>query len=387
MPGIRKMNRQDWERAHDSRIARIDSRIARIDRIPPRGELSFISRNARCAGQSNLLSLTLLLFFTIHPLMAAEPSQWIGQQFSAEDTLQTGEESDPDARECLQGLSWKPVSFQVAVEAPLAADRGEATIRFPSPLSPRDDESANVVMEWYAARHAEALLATAPAVVVVHESGRNMTVGRMIAQGFSQRGIHAFLVQLPGYGARRWQQKQVDAVRLKSIPQGVGDVRRARDAVAALPGVERNRISLQGTSLGGFIASTAAGLDHGYANVFLLLSGGDVFTVLQNGDRDAAKWRQNAKDAGLDEEALRELVWQIEPNRLAHRVNPERTWLYSGVFDTIVPIANARSFATAAKLSESHHVLMPVDHFAGILLLPAVLDQMAAVMQQAPPAN
>jgi len=336
--------------------------------------------------------LALLLLFTTHPLTAAEPSEWIGQQvigqqFPAKDTLQIGEESDPDARECLQGLTWKPARFQVSVDAPLAVDRGDATIRFPSPLSPRDDEAASVVMEWYVARHAEDLLATAPAVVVVHESGRKMTVGRMIAQGFSQRGIHAFLIQLPGYGARRWQQKQVDAVRLKSIPQGVGDVRRARDAVAALPGVERNRISLQGTSLGGFISSTAAGLDQGYANVFLLLSGGDVFTVLQNGDRDAAKLRQNARDAGLDEEALRKLVWQIEPNRLAHRVNPERTWLYSGVFDTIVPIENARSFAAASRLPESHHVLMPVDHFAGILLLPAVLDQMTTAMQQPPRAN
>jgi len=302
----------------------------------------------------------------------------IGEHFTARDTLTIGEETKADARDCLKGLSWSPAEFLVEILPPSAENRGDVLIRFPSPLSPREDESANVFLEWHPARAADGTIPEAPAVVVVHESGRSMTVGRLIAAGFAQRGVHAFLIHLPGYGMRRWKQKEVDAARLRSIPQGVADVRRARDAVAVLPHIRKENISLQGTSLGGFISSTAAGLDRGYQNVFLLLSGGDVFSVLQNGDRDAAKLKQNARDAGLDDAALKAFVWQIEPNRLAHRVDPARTWLYSGVFDTIVPIENGRAYAKAAHLPESHHVLMPVDHFAGFLLLPAVLDKMTA---------
>lgn len=324
--------------------------------------------------------LLCLLIVCLIPMTGsgADLQDLIGQKLTVRDTLAIGEEPNEDARACLQGLVWPAGDFSVDVLAPVGKDRGEVLIRFPSPLSPRDDESAHVYLEWHPARNEDGTVRTAPAVVVVHESGRGMTVGRLVAKGFAQRGVHAFMIQLPGYGIRRWKQKEVDAARLKSIPQGVCDVRRARDAVAALPYVEKDKISLQGTSLGGFVSSTAAGLDRGYQNVFLLLSGGDVYSVLQNGDRDAAKLKKNAVEAGLDDEALKALVWQIEPNRLAHRVDPEHTWLYSGVFDTIVPIENGRAFARAARLSESHHVLMPVDHFAGFLLLPAVMDQMTA---------
>ena len=45
--------------------------------------------------------------------------------------------------------------------------------------------------------------ARARAVVVVHESGRGMTVGRVIARGLHSHGLHAFMLHLPGYGARR----------------------------------------------------------------------------------------------------------------------------------------------------------------------------------------
>jgi len=326
------------------------------------------------------LLVFLLLLTAVPHTSAADFEDLFGKLYPARDTLEIGEETDEDARECLRGLCWPPSSFEVRIRAPQQKERGDAVIIFPSPLSVREDESAQVYLEWTMARTADGAIADAPAVVVVHESGRNMSVGRLIAEGFAQRGIHAFLIQLPGYGSRRWKQREVDALRLKSIPQGVADVRRAHDAVAALPHIRKDNLSLQGTSLGGFIASTAAGIDRCYQNVFLLLSGGDVFSVLQNGDRDAARLRQTAVEAGLDETALRALVWQIEPNRLAHRVDPEHTWLYSGVFDTIVPIENGRSFAAAAKLPESHHVLLPVDHFAGFLILPAVLDKMAEQM-------
>lgn len=337
----------------------------------------------------NMSCLLLIVLAALSPANADErhagaPEDVVGRKFTARDTLHVGEETSDDARQCLLGLSWTPVEFPVSIGAPVDAQREDALIRFPSPLSVRNDESADVVMEWSMVRNADGHIANAPGVVVIHESGRNMTVGRMIAQGFRQRGVHAFLLQLPGYGARRWQQQQVDAVRLKSIPQGVADVRRARDAVAVLPWLAHDRVSLQGTSLGGFVSSTTAGLDHGYANVFLLLSGGDVYSVLQNGDRDAAKLRQTAAAAGLSDEALREIVWQIEPNRLAHRIDAAHTWLYSGVFDRVVPIENARSFATAAKLPSEHHILMPVDHFAGILLLPAVMDRMTAEILKTP---
>ena len=55
-------------------------------------------------------------------------------------------------------------------------------------------------MEWYCAENTDE---AARAVVVVHESGSDMVVGRMIARGLAGQGLHAFMLQLPGYGDRR----------------------------------------------------------------------------------------------------------------------------------------------------------------------------------------
>ncbi len=156
--------------------------------------------------------------------------------------------------------------------------------------------------------------------------------------------------------------------------RAVVDVRRARDAVAVLPGVDSKNVSLQGTSLGGFVASITAGVDHGFQQVFLLLSGGNLYEIVEKGAKDAANVRRELLESGLTLEQLRELAWSVEPNRLAHRLRPDKTWLYSGNQDDVVPIENALAFAKAAHLDFTHHIRMPANHYSGIVFLPMILD-------------
>jgi hypothetical protein len=58
-------------------------------------------------------------------------------------------------------------------------------------------------MEWYQVKDDEGRLLKAPAVVVVHESGSGMVVGRMIASQLNSLGLHTFMIHLPFYGPRR----------------------------------------------------------------------------------------------------------------------------------------------------------------------------------------
>ena len=181
-----------------------------------------------------------------------------------------------------------------------------------------------------------------PALVVVHESGSAMPVGKMFAKGFAARGVHAFLIHLPYYGLRKEKRRKLDEKRiLIAIRQGIADVRRARDAVAVLPGVDPQKISLQGTSLGGFVAATTAGLDRGYDQVFIMVARGR--SAEPAGARPA---RIGGPEAQLDEagwtgEKLRAVMATVEPNVLASRIDAERTWLYSANQDQVVPIENA----------------------------------------------
>lgn len=295
-----------------------------------------------------------------------------GTKFSASDTLDCGAEASDDARECLESLRWTPGGFTIELE-PAAPGCGDWLVRFPSARPIGNEINDRAAMEWYAARDKDGAIRKARAVVVVHESGRQMTVGRIIARGVNAHGLHGFLLQLPGYGARR-DEKLSDIERgLNSMQQAIADVRRARDAVAALPAVDGTVIAVQGTSLGGFVVSTAAGLDRGYDRVFILLAGGDLQEVIFNGARDAAKMRRKLTEAGVTYEQIKELARQVEPLRLAHRIDPATTWLYSGKFDDVVPPRCSTALAKAAKLPVGHHVEMDADHYSGIIHLPKVV--------------
>lgn len=301
----------------------------------------------------------------------------VGQPFSARDSLQSPADENADAQECLNGLCWQPASFVVHC-TPAHPKGGDAAVVFPSARPAGIPQNDSVNVEWYAVTRTDGSLLTAPAMVVVHESGRGMTVGRMISRGLRDRGIHAFMVQLPFYGQRRPAATSVEQQEFRVVmEQGIADIRRARDAVAVLPGVDANRVSLQGTSLGGFVAATAAGIDGAFQNVFVLLAGGDLPGLIATGERETAQLKALLARQGFTGPRLHELLNRFEPNRLAHRIRSERLWLYTATFDTTVPPVHAESFARAAALSDSHHIHMPATHYSGVIFLPLVLDQIA----------
>lgn len=320
------------------------------------------------------VGLLVTLCLSSPSITRAELPAWLDvDQFSANDSLDVTPATDPDTEECRQGLVWTPTTFRVTCES-TSEDRGDLLVRFASPISTGNDANDRVAMEWYVATNAESQPKRAPAVVVVHESGRGMVVGRLFAKGLREQGLHAFLIHLPHYGERRGDGRPDDAQRIFEVfRQGIADVRRARDAVAVLPFVDADHIALQGTSLGGFVSATCGGIDRGYDSLFLLLAGGNLFEMLQHGKRDAAKAREKLAAAGITGERLRALTHGIEPNRLAHRLRPECTWLYSGEYDTVVPIDNALSLATAARLDTTHHIRLSADHYSGIVFLPFIL--------------
>jgi hypothetical protein len=71
------------------------------------------------------------------------------------------------------------------------------------------------------------------------------------------------------------------------------------------------------------------------------------------------------------------MLHAIEPMRLAHRLPPDRTWLYSALFDDVVPARNAALLARAAGLEAGHHVRLAADHDTGVLYLPVILAELA----------
>jgi dienelactone hydrolase len=311
---------------------------------------------------------------------AVTPAIAVGSEFQATDTLACGEEPNEDAKDCLAKLSWAPENFIVRLEASTSG-HGNYLVRFPSPRPIGDSTNDMVSMEWFPVLDKNGAICTARGVVVVHESARSMTVGRLIARSLNGQGLHTFLIQLPGYGARREAGSRSSYEKvLPMMQQGIADVRRARDAVVALPMVDHSVIGLEGTSLGGFVTATVAGMDHGYDRVFILLAGGNVADVILHGSRDAEKVHAKLLASGLSDDQIKDAVRQIEPLRLAHRINPATTWLYSGTLDTVVPPRSSLALVKAAHLSQDHHIEFPADHYLGIFYLPPAISQISERM-------
>ncbi len=303
-------------------------------------------------------------------------------RFQAIDSLDVGIEQNADAKLCLDGLKWQPEKFQVHLQA-AQKGCGDWLVRFPSSKPSGNALNDEVAMEWYQVKDRSGHPIAAPAAVIVHESGSGMTVGRIIAKALRAKGIHTFMMQLPYYGVRRGPGGRPKNINLVgALQQGIADARRAKDAVSTLPMVDTTRISLQGTSLGGFVTSTTAGLDQAYHRVIVFLAGGDLYSVLMEGNKESAQVREELLKSGMTESEVRIMLNSIEPLRLAHRINPSRTWLFSAMYDDVVPPRNSKLFAEAAHLETSHHLEMEANHYSGVIFLPTVTQQMYEIMSE-----
>lgn len=308
----------------------------------------------------------------------------VTQTFQAQDTLAVVPDGNSDAQACLDGLTWKPAAFTVKCVVPERALPVQS-VRFPSPRPSGNAANDQVALEWYAACDEEGRVVRAPAVLVIHESGAGMQAGRLFARGLQAYGLHAFMIHLPYYGERRTRGVDWERVDFReAVFQSIADVRRARDAIAVLPYVDARRIGIQGTSLGGFVTALAASLDHGFSTVCITLAGGDLADVIRNGKQDTAKLRESLAKAGYTDDKLTEVLRAIEPNRIAHRLDPRRTWLYSGELDRVVPIRNAEALARAARLDAAHHVRVAADHYSAIVYFPRIVKEMAEHLKALP---
>ena len=309
------------------------------------------------------------------------------RQFEARDTLSVDlTRADDAALAVLRRVTWEPGAFTVRAEATPGAAH-DARVTFPSPPVEGEAGDATVTLRWYAARNGDGTPKAAPAVLVVHTLHPDMAIGKAIARSFAKRGLHAFLVELPGYGARREAGRVPGVVALHSPARTVVEVRRARDAIATLPNVADGRIALQGTSLGGFAGAVAASMDGAFDPVVLLLSGADAFGVLRDGQADASRLRRLAHAAGHSDAELRRVLDRLDPQHVAHRLDPKRTWLFTARRDQVVPARNSDLLARTIDLPPAHHVTLDGGHYTAMLTLPGLVERMADIIRRGNPAG
>lgn len=289
-------------------------------------------------------------------------------------------EVKPDARKMLSELIWEPTDFRFTIGSPNERDRhptdAARLIRFPSPRpNPEENAAFNTgFVEWWPAVDNDGeLLKDAPAVLFLHILDNRMPISRALGRTLAPRGVHCFLLHAPGFGRRRVGPFNA-ADFFNNSAQAVADARRARDVIAALPGVDTKRIALAGTSLGGFLSGPAASLDGGFDRVFIMLAGGDLHHMFTHGDNEAATVRRHLAEAGFTGDKLAAVCARVEPTTLAHRLDAKRTWMLNAEVDQVVPRRCANRLAHAIGLPHAHHKMISGDHYLGVVHLPWVAD-------------
>lgn len=322
------------------------------------------------------------------PLAALLATPASGLDVAAKDTLAPAAGANPKQAEFLRQSGWKPEAFTFVIEdrAKPGVHESEAQVFFPSPKPSGNAKRDRVTALWYKARGPDGkpLKEDAPVVVVVHSLHPEMIDGLVLARLLAKNGVHALMVELPGYGERKTEKKKGTGVEMaEHAGQAVADVRRARDVAALLPGVRKGApVALEGLSLGGLVASAAAGLDGAFSPVVVVVSGGDPVTVLEKGGFDALWLRQRLAREGYAGDRLHALLDPLDPLAVAARIDPKRCWMWRATADGVFPKECGDRLAQTIGVAQDHVTFKHGNHYSSLFWLPEIAQFMAERMAE-----
>ncbi len=185
-----------------------------------------------------------------------------------------------------------------------------------------------------------------PAAVLLHWLGGSFETLEIIGQRLAEKGVATLMIYLPEYGPRASQDGPRRGTKLtrqdmdravSNLRQGVLDVRRAGDWLAARPGVEPSRVGLVGISLGALVGSLALGVDDRFGRSVFFIGGGDLPAILFHGSKETAAARDRLIEEGHTAEGLRKLWADLEPLTFASRVRPEEVLMVNAESDEVIP--------------------------------------------------
>jgi dienelactone hydrolase len=256
---------------------------------------------------------------------------------------------------------------------PLPGAPAVSKVTFPSPVVTPDIENNTVHAEYFR----PSLPGRRPAVVVLHILGADFALSRYLASRLADRGVAALFVKLPYYGERRptaasrFLSADMDR-SMRSMRQGVLDVRRAIAWLGGRPEVDPDRLGVTGISLGGIISALAAEVEPRIGKVGILLGGGGLADILWNmPEPEARRYQKLWLESGRTLADLEALTRPVDPLTYADRLAAKKVLMIAGRVDEVVPPRAAERLWTAAGRPEI--IWYDCGHYSAVAyLLPAM---------------
>jgi|GEM_PF-1704568 len=215
-------------------------------------------------------------------------------------------------------------------------------LRFPTALKSGVSENDTVYSTVYIPKHAAAK--SIPAVIILHALGVYDAVNeRYIAKSLASSGIASAIMELPyhmhrapkGMGSGQFLFKVAPQNAMQAFRQAAMDAMRLTDWLCMQPFIDKSKLGVIGISLGGIIAALLIGLDE-RLSVCVNVLGGDLALTIWDSWL-TRQFRRSIERQGITLDALRSMVYWINPTTYALRAKGKRFLMVMSEYDLFVP--------------------------------------------------
>lgn len=243
--------------------------------------------------------------------------------------------------------------FEMTVKGPFTFGKVKfEKLEYPSPVPSVDPDRNDVVKAKLFRKE------TSGDALVVFLGGWRFdpATPAMAARLAEETTLQTLLVELPFQGERTPKGRASGEITFSAdlaqdeatFVQAAQDVERVVDWLVRERKIDPKRIGISGTSLGGFVASDLYGMSDRFSCAAILISGGDVASVIFA----ETNWltrdiRGRLAAQGLDEKAVRERMRPLDPITWARKERRDGLLLVAAEKDEVVPLASVRALADA----------------------------------------
>lgn len=248
---------------------------------------------------------------------------------------------------------YEPAAFEMTVGPPIRF--GEKVVvemlTFRSPVTSVDPEKNDIVKaKLFRTDKPE------PALVVMFGGWRfDPATPKLAARLAEETNLQTLFVDLPFQGLRTPKDRKPGELTFSAdlaqneatFVQAAQDVGRVLDWLVRERKVDPKRLGVLGTSLGGYVACDLYGMTDRFSCCVGLITGGDVASVIFNGNRLTSKIRADLLAAGLEESGVRERMRPLDPSTWARKERKDGLLLIAAEEDEIVRLDTVRALAEA----------------------------------------
>ncbi len=269
-------------------------------------------------------------------------------------------------------------------------------IKYLSPVKSKLDRNNTVTADYYLPDgfmpgDAKSPTPRRPAVICLPILDGNDALTDLVCSVLALRGVPSIMFRLPYYGERGLPGGPEVLARdpkmfAGAIAQAGADLRRTIDVLASRPEVDAGRIGVTGISLGGIIASTAAGGEPRINRAALLLAGGDLMNIIHHARETKPLSKMILALPPAERELIEDKIAQVDPLRFAaglkEKARQGKVMMVNAAEDEVIPRACTEKLAAAIEMSDRVVWIDGLGHYTSMAELPKVLKTTADFFAQ-----